>query len=176
MKHNFYYKDGDIELRPMTYEDSEKYRLLRNQEQNKIRFFYQDEISYESQKLWFERYLADETDIMFSFYYRGIFAGGNAVYHLNRQEGIGEYGRLLVDKINFPIKGLGSSITYAASYIAYKELGLSKLYSEIYEDNLPSMNACLKAGFQEIETRILDSGKKIFYIENTFLNLRKDCQ
>lgn len=174
MKHDFFYKDGDIELRPLTYEDSERYRLLRNQEQNKMRFFYSQEISYESQKLWFEKYLKDETDIMFAFYYKGSFAGGNAIYHLDQQAGIGEYGRLLVDKITFPDKGLGSAITYAASYIACRELGLSKLYSEIYEDNLPSMYACLKAGFEEIETRTLTDGRTVFYIENTFSNIRKD--
>ena len=174
MKHNFFYKDGDIELRPMTYEDSEKYRLLRNQEQNRIRFFFNGQISHDSQLAWFEKYLSDETDIMFSFYYKGAFAGGNAIYHLNRQEGTGEYGRLLVDKIHFPMKGLGSAITYAASCIAYEKLGLSKIYSEIYEDNLPSMYACLKAGFKEIETRTLNDGQTVFYIENTFSGFRKD--
>lgn len=171
MKHDFYYKDGDIELRPMTYEDSEKYRLLRNQEQNRIRFFYSSPISVEGQKLWYDKYLSDETDIMFSFYYKGEFAGGNAIYHINKEKKTGEYGRLLVDKIRFQDKGLGSAITYGASCIAREQIGLSVLYSEIYEDNLPSMYACLKAGFREVDTHILESGRKVFYIENTFSNI-----
>lgn len=174
MKHDFFYQDGDIELRPMTYDDSEKYRLLRNQEQNRVRFFFSGQISSESQRDWFEKYLTDETDIMFAFYYKGIFAGGNAVYHIDRQKGTGEYGRLLVDKIHFPTKGLGSAITFGASCIAREQLKLSMLYSEIYEDNLPSMYACLKAGFHEVETRTLKDGKKVFYIENTFSGIRKD--
>ncbi len=168
MKHDFFYKKGDIELRPMTLADSQKYRILRNQQQNRIRFFYQGQITADDQQAWYDQYEKDANDIMFSFYYKGIFAGGNAIYHIDRQKGMGEYGRLLVNKLLFPEKGLGSAITYGTSMIAHMHIGLSKLYSEIYEDNLPSMYACLKAGFQEVETRTLDNGRKVFYIENTF--------
>lgn len=174
MKHDFYYCNGDIELRPMTYEDSQKYRLLRNQEQNRLCFFYQSALSAEKQRSWYEKYEKDDTDIMFAFYYQNVFAGGNAIYHIDREKGCAEYGRLLVDKINFPEKGLGSAITFGASEIACKDLSLSMLYSEIYESNLPSMHACLKAGFHEVETRMLNNRKKIYYIENTFEQIRKD--
>ena len=174
MKHDFYYRNGDIELRPMTYEDSQKYRLLRNQEQNRLCFFYQGLLSAEDQQNWYAKYETDDTDIMFAFYYRNVFAGGNAIYHIDREKGCAEYGRLLVDKINFPAKGIGSAITYGASVIACKDLGLSMLYSEIYESNLPSIHACLKAGFHEVETRMLDNGQKIYYIVNTFEQIRKE--
>ena len=174
MKHDFYYQSGDIELRPMTYEDSQKYRLLRNQEQNRLCFFSQDVLSAEDQRNWYEKYEKDDTDIMFAFYYRNIFAGGNAIYHIDRKKGCAEYGRLLVDKINFPEKGLGSAITYGASEIARKDLSLSMLYSEIYESNVPSVYAHLKAGFHEAETRTLDNGRKIYYLEKTFEQIRKE--
>ena len=99
---------------------------------------------------------------------------GNAIYHIDREKGCAEYGRLLVDKINFPEKGLGSAITYGASEIACKDLGLSMLYSEIYESNLPSMYAHLKVGFHEVETCMLNDHQKIYYLENTFEQIRKD--
>lgn len=174
MKHDFCYRNGEIELRPMSYEDSQKYRLLRNQEQNRLCFFYHGILSAEEQKNWYDKYEKDNTDIMLAFYYKGSFAGGNALYHIDLEKGCAEYGRLLVDKINFAQKGLGSAITYGTSYIACKELGLSMIYSEIYESNLPSMHACLKAGFHEVETRTLESGEKIYYIENTFEQIGKD--
>lgn len=174
MRHDFYYRNGDIELRPMTYEDSQKYRLLRNQEQNRLCFFYQGLLSAEEQRSWYEKYEKDDTDIMFAFYFKNVFAGGNAIYHIDREKGCAEYGRLLVDKINFPVKGLGSAITYGASEIACKDLGLSMIYAEIYESNLPSMHACLKAGFQKVETRMLNNVQKKYYIENTFAQIRKD--
>lgn len=174
MRHDFYYRNGDIELRPMTYEDSQKYRLLRNQEQNRLCFFSQGLLSAEDQRNWYQKYEKDDTDIMFAFYYRNLFAGGNAIYHIDREKGCAEYGRLLVDKINFPEKGLGSAITYSASEIARKDLGLSMLYSEIYESNLPSVYAHLKAGFHKAETRTLDNGQKIYYLEKTFEQIRKE--
>lgn len=174
MRHDFYYRNGDIELRPMTYEDSQKYRLLRNQEQNRLCFFNQGLLSAEDQQRWYQKYETDNTDIMFAFYYKNVFAGGNAIYHIDREKGCAEYGRLLVDKVNFPVKGLGSAITYGTSVIAWKDVALSLLYSEIYESNLPSMHACLNAGFHEVETRALNSGQKIYYIENTFEKIRKE--
>lgn len=174
MKHDFYYQSGDIELRPMTYEDSQKYRLLRNQEQNRLCFFSQGVLSAEDQRNWYEKYEKDDTDIMFAFYYRNVFAGGNAIYHIDRKKGCAEYGRLLVDKINFPEKGLGSAITYGASEIACKDLGLTMLYSEIRDGNLPSLYAHLKVGFHEVETCMLNEHQKIYYLEKTFEQIRKE--
>lgn len=177
MKHDFHYRSGDVELRPMTYEDSQAYRLLRNQEQNRRRFFYQGLLSEQQQKSWYDRYLQDDTDIMFAFYYQGRFAGGNAVYHIDRDNGRAEYGRLLIDKRNFPQRGLGRSITYGAAHIARNVLSLSTLYSEIYESNLPSMKACLNAGFHEVETRALENGDTVFYIEYALEQLgEKPCE
>lgn len=166
MKHSFYYEDGALCMRPMSYEDSQKYRALRNEEQNRMRFFYNAAISEEAQSAWYEKYEKDETDYMFSFYYKGQFAGGNAVYHVDFEKKTGEYGRLLVDKIHFPQKGLGSAITYATSQIAKKDLGLTMLFSEILSDNLPSLYSCLKAGFRKVDTRMNEKNLEVFYIEN----------
>lgn len=168
MKHNFTCICGDIELRPMTQEDSQKYRILRNQAQNRFRFFNSDFITEENQRAWYQAYEQDPTDIMFAFYYKGMFAGGNAIYHINYEQGTGEYGRILVDKENFPQKYLGSTITYHACQIVHRELGLSRLFAEIYEDNLPSLYACLNAGFHKTEMRTLENGKNVYYIEQTF--------
>ena len=167
MKHNFSYYDGILEMRPMSYADSEQYRQLRNLDNNRKRFFYSNKISASDQKTWYENYLKDETDYMFAFYYNGQFAGGNAIYHIDFKKRVGEYGRLLVNKQSFPIKGLGSAITYATAQIAANSLGLQMLYAEIYEDNMPSYYACLHAGFHFVELRATENNKKIYYIENT---------
>mgnify|MGYP001026149939 FL=1 len=168
MKHTFTCLSGDIELRPMTLEDSQRYRIIRNQDQNRFCFFNSEVISEESQYNWYAAYEQDETDIMFAFYYKGKFAGGNAIYHIDYEKGTGEYGRILVDKQSFPQKGLGSAITYHACQTVHRELGLSRLFAEIYEDNLPSLHACLNGGFHKAEMRTLENGRRIYYIEHTF--------
>lgn len=174
MDHHFSYQQDDFEMRPMTYEYSEKYRLLRNREENRNRFFYNSVISVESQKAWFESYLSDPADYMFALFYQEEFAGGSAIYNVDFEKKTGEYGRLLVDKMRFPIKGLGTTFTEMASLIARKELGLYLLYSEVLTDNLPSFYSTIKTGFQHVETRLNDKGVEVFYIENLLVP-EKDC-
>lgn len=137
----------EVEIRPLSYEDSQLYRVLRNKNNHRKWFIYQDIISEEEQAVWYEHYLSDVSDAMFAIYYQDKFVGGNAVYHIDNSLKRGEYGRLLLDEGLVGGKGIGKVSTLLACSIAKDLLGLKELYLEVFPDNIPALKTYEYAGF-----------------------------
>lgn len=145
MEHTLTAADSVIALRPLSAEDSERYRLLRNQDRNRVCFFYSEIITPEAQRKWYRQYLTATDDYMFSVYDKEErFLGGAALYHI--EAGSAEFGRLLIDR-DANGKGTGLRVLSLLCGLAAQRFGLSLLHLEVYEDNLPARKTYEKAGF-----------------------------
>lgn len=145
MFHNFTAKHEDVVLQPMTIEDSEKYRRLRNQ--NEIRCWFETQIiiSEEAQRNWFLSYLKKSSDLMFSIYHTdGVFIGGCSLYKIE-SGGTAEFGRLIIAP-EFRGNGFGRKATTATLEIA-KKIGLQSVHLEVFADNQTAIRTYCAAGF-----------------------------
>jgi len=149
MKHDLTWRDADIVLNPLSYEDSQHYRRLRNVEANRRWFVYTGTISCEAQREWYQAYLRREDDYMFSVYSpNGTFLGGVALYNIEKDRA--EFGRLLIDRTAYGKPGAGYYATRALCHLAREELGLTLLHLEVLTHNLPALKTYEKAEFKII--------------------------
>lgn len=142
--------EDKVLLKPMSYDECQKYRKLRNKEDIRDCFVYKDFISREAQYIWYKKYLKLDNDCMFSIYYDGMFVGGNAIYNINFEKKEAEYGRLLLNQATVKRKGLGKVVTKLACIIAKQSLGLKRLYLHVYANNLPAIKVYKYVGFDLI--------------------------
>lgn len=169
MNHNYSVEWGPVILLPMTAETSERYRQLRNKIEIRKWFVTSSEISEQQQYEWFQNYLKDDNDIMFSIHSNTddqTFLGANAIYRIQNDKKIAEYGRLAILP-QFSGQGIGFAATMAACAITKAVLRLEKLHLEVYKDNIAAVNIYRKAGFQlncqssTVKGSILHMQKKI---------------
>ena len=146
MKHNYKRKSGNLLLLPMSVEDSESYRILRNQNENRARFFNTSVISKEQQLKWYDSYLANDSELMFSIFENGIFIGGVGIYDINIISKSAEIGRIIIDKSIAGGKGYASVVIKELCEIA-RSLGINILYANIKSDNIASIKSFSNAGF-----------------------------
>ena len=165
MNHDYTMKYDRVELRPLTYEDAENMRILRNS--NRDRFVTSAEISREAQRAWFEKYLKKNGDCMFSVYHikTGKWIGAVGIYDINEEAGTAEFGRLLVDKTVTGESGLGTDTTICACSIAFSHIKVKKVLLEVYEDNIPAVRTYLRSGFTEYGETFDDNGKRMILME-----------
>lgn len=146
IEHTFTCTDAALLLRPLTPADSERYRLLRNQDQNRRCFFYSDPISVKSQQEWYQNYLRRENDYMFAVCDAdGTFLGGAALYDVTGDTA--EFGRLIIDQAAAGRSGCGAQALLLLCRLARETLHLTSLHLEVYQDNLPARKTYEKAGF-----------------------------
>lgn len=133
----------------MEEETSEKYRLLRNREDNRKYFFSKEEITSEQQKVWFESYLKKSDQYMFSVHLSetGEFIGGLGFYALDDINHSAEFGRIIIDRKKVSGKGFGSKAIAAVTNIAFNELDIIEAYAYIYSNNIASMRSFKNAGY-----------------------------
>lgn len=159
MKHNYSDYTDEIELRPMVFSDIEAMRQLRNQ--NRKYFLCSDKITSTDQQRWYNRYLETPDDYMFSIFQQKRWIGAVALYNIKYEERIAEFGRLMIVKSTVVRKGLGTVATICACKIGFEQLGLSKIYLEVYEDNLPAIKTYERAGFFRCGERVDSTGRTI---------------
>ena len=146
MKHNIHICCDRLDLEPMSEEDSEKYRKLRNREENRCFFFDKEVITVEQQRDWYKRYCQSEDDRMFSIFEQGLFVGGIGIYNIDFAKEEAEIGRVIIDRKIASGKGYATEAIIGLSKVAF-EMGIKRLFAIIYNDNIASIKSFLKAGF-----------------------------
>lgn len=147
MDHAYRISIDDVIICPMTWEDSEKYRVMRNEPGSRESFFQAVEISFEQQKQWYGKYLGREGEYMFSIWSAECFVGGCGIYNLNEKEKSAEFGRILIG-MKYRRRGVGAKATKAAVNVARNCLGLKRLVLYVKGNNVPAINIYLNAGFK----------------------------
>ena len=165
MNHKINGEYGRGILTPLTLEESEWMRILRNQ--NKQWFIYSEEITQEEQKKWYQNYLCKPDDIMFSVYHKGSgkWIGAVALYNIDVINNQAEFGRIVVDGESVHKRGLGLDTTICACQIGFKQLGISKIKLEVYSNNIAAKKTYEKAGFSVIGIQKIEEGRKMISME-----------
>ena len=148
MNHQYSIKWGKVVLLPLSEEDSEKYRIIRNASRDW--FVNKGIITAEQQTAWYRKYADNPTEVMFSIYLNECFIGGNSLYCIDKKTQTAEYGRLLIAK-EFSGNGYGFLATKAVEEIAKEQLHLKKLFLEVYENNYPALSTYYKAGYEVLK-------------------------
>ncbi len=167
MNHRFSIKMDSILLLPLNEITGEQYRVLRNKKYVSKWFFHSAEITEQQQSEWFKSYLNNTSDIMFSIHLNDsqkTFIGANAIYDIQEREGIGEYGRVIIDP-RFAGRGYGYSATLAACIFAKDTLKLHKLILYVYQDNLAAVRTYVRSGFKHLNFITDETGNKMIYME-----------
>lgn len=148
MKHIHHYEYGRIILSPLSEEDIEELRILRNRERKY--FLTEVEITKQQQINWFESYLSKENDIMFKISHRNKpdeFIGAIAVYNIDFEKGIAEVGRTVIDKKKNDEAGLGMDATKAICLFSFTVLGIKNIVASILKNNIRILKVDTRAGF-----------------------------
>ena len=168
MKHNYSIETKNLMITPMTQEDSERFRKIRNRDGNREWFVYQDIITEEAQQKWYQNYLHRENDYMFAIYTNEIensFIGAMAIYDVDEKNSKAEIGRLIIDSEVSAGNGYGFETIQGVINISFQLLKLDMIYANIYEDNIPCIKSVLKAGMEIKGTLTDENGKTLVHVE-----------
>lgn len=149
MEHAYIIECPHFYLKPMNEDSAERYRRLRNMEENRKWFFHNEVISAEEQRRWYERYLTENGDYMFGAFERESqkYVGGIGIYDLDHTARTAEVGRILIDR-TYAGKGYGAEAIGGMIRFAQDQLGLRLLNAYIWSDNVASIRSFEKSGFK----------------------------
>lgn len=162
MRHNISVKYKDVGLSPLSEEDLEDLRTLRNQK--KDFFLNKSFISKESQKKWFDGYLARKGDYAFRIECGG-FAGSLSLIERDQGSGVYEFGRFMICDSTSG-QGVGSLAMAMACSIAFSAFGALQLELEVLESNAHAIRLYERMGFT-IENREHRNDDNIFTMRSS---------
>lgn len=151
MKHTYGAVYQDVRLRPLAKKDIEKLRIWRN-DVSKTRFLRRiGEITPQMQEKWFERYQADEDEIIFAIdeiseLHRIV--GSVALY--NFAGDTAEVGKIQIGDNEANGRGIGRKSLVMAMWIGFQKLGLKKIVGAVHPDNISAYKNDIKIGFQVV--------------------------
>lgn len=136
-----------VRICPLTYHEIEPLRKLRNA--HRQWFVHHDEISQESQNLWYQRYLLSPQDYMFSINRigDGRFIGGGALYNFCEDGREAEFGRFIIDRHAAEGPGFGFMATVAICELGFTQLSLQRIRLEVYKSNIAACKIYARVGF-----------------------------
>lgn len=162
MKHNYIINTNRLKLRQIEYDDLEQVMVWRNQDETRKWFLNNSIITWEQQLEWYKKYLDNDKDIMFiveEIVNTNSPIGTIALYNIDSDKHTAEFGRLIIGNLEARDRGFGLECTNAICDFGFHQLGLKKIHSDLFEDNIRSLKMCTKAGFQIISTYYKDNAK-----------------
>lgn len=142
-----------IILRPMTLADTDLIVTWRNKEIVRKNFIYQKPFTAEGHQHWFHTMI--DTGKAKQFIVCEKINGSNQdvrpigsayLRDIDYEFSKVEFG-MYIGEQDAHNKGYGTEITTLITEYAFKILGLHKVYSRIFADNIPSIKSCLKNNF-----------------------------
>lgn len=91
-----------------------------------------------------------------------------SIYHINPNIKSGELS-FVIGETKFKGQGMGKELVEGLTRLGFEELGLSKLFSTVVKENLPSMKALLANGY-----RIVSDSKSPVQSNEIFLEMTKE--
>ena len=157
MKHFYFGKLEDIELRPLSFEDLE---TLRNWRNDKNLTKYLRPIAYitkEMQEKWFLDYLEDKDIFTFSIFETNELkrlVGSVSIYNFRSSKA--EIGKIQIGDSEAHGRGIGKKALAVAMKIGFEKMGLSIFDISINQNNVPSYNNAVAIGFKKVDTKESD--------------------
>jgi len=138
-----------VRLRSIEANDLELLREWRNRKDIQQAFFHQEPITMEQQQDWYNRYLKDDTDMMFVIEDVKIHIpiGSIAIYHIDHNNKQCEIGRIMIGNKKYLGKGYAHEATMLLLDRAFKDLGLNRIYLEVFNHNSRGITLYESCGF-----------------------------
>ena len=148
-----------IRLRLLAAEDLPLTLRWRNRDEVRRWFFHADKITSQQHLQWFEQYQERDDDFVFVIEdvrnnYRPV--GQVALYHLDREKSIAEFGRLMIGEPDALGKGFARAATVSVLEFGFKQLDLDTIYLDVYSNNKNAISLYRYVGF--VENDICDNG------------------
>lgn len=141
----------NMRLVPLVSDDIENLRKWRNDEEQTQFLRKIGHITKEAQMAWFQDYLKDDTQIIFSIYETELLnrmIGSVALYNINLEKGTSEVGRIQIGVPEAHGKGLGRISLVGAIKVAFQCLGITKMEASVHKDNVQAHHNDMKIGFR----------------------------
>ena len=107
-------------------------------------------ISARQQRNWFEKQLADTSEInLVVANTTGEAIGTVSIYHIDRRNRKAEWGRLIIGDPNSRSAGVGAEVEALVLEYSFEHLNLHKLYCEVLKDNEKVVSMHKKFGFHQ---------------------------
>lgn len=149
MRHNYYAKYKNVELRPLSKQDIEFLRVWRNNSFQTQYLRKLKPITPEMQIKWFEEYLHNQDELIFAIVETeqlNRIVGSVALYDF--QENTAEIGKIQIGDEMVHGKGLGKISLVMCMLIGFSKLRLSKIVGSVHQDNIPAHRNDMQVGFQ----------------------------
>ncbi len=149
-KNKYSDEDGQIYIRPMTYDDAETFVRWRNSDAVKKYFIYREKFTREGQIAWMKNNVdtgrAAQMIVALVSDDRPI----GCVYFLNidRTHNKAEYG-VLIGETDARGKGYGTKIAKLMLKFGFEDLGLHRIYLRALEGNDRAIRSYENAGFKK---------------------------
>lgn len=163
MLHSITCKNDNICLCPMTAAQSELYRQLRNRDVVRCNFVSTSIITEEQQKTWFENYLNNDKEYMFSIFHGRGFIGGCSLYNISDNRC--EFGRFIIAP-EFSGRGYGKIVLSLVFSIA-RELGIESLFLSLLVNNSKALHLYESMGFYIVESEYKKNGKTMIQMKKS---------
>ena len=155
---------NNVNIQPIRIEDIELMRKWRNNENDKGVFFNNKYITKEEQEIWYEKYKNNINDKMFMIYYDEIPVGTIALYNIDFENNIAEFGRLLIGNTIFRGKNIAFRATKLLCEYGFSKLNLNNIILEVYKKNINAFNLYKKIGFKVVKEKTINN-KQVFLME-----------
>ena len=139
---------GNLELQPITSDDTDDILKWRNNENVKKYFIDQREVRREDHIRWLKEKSETGRVVQFIISQNERHVGTVFLKNIDYQHRKAEYG-IFIGEEDITGKGIGTAVAKRMTEYAFKELKLHKLYLRVLEDNIRAVRCYEKAGFQK---------------------------
>ncbi|MGQ9907544.1 MAG: GNAT family N-acetyltransferase [Candidatus Flexifilum sp.] len=142
-----------IRLRPLAETDLPLTLAWRNQDHIRRWFFHSDIIQPEQHRAWFDKYRAKDDDFVFIIVVKETDTpiGQVALYRIDRVQQEAEFGRIMIGEASASGKGYAREATQLiVQRFGFEQLGLRRIYLEVFADNAPAIAIYEKCGFRRV--------------------------
>jgi len=149
----------DVILQEITQKDIELIRNWRNKEDIRNNFLNSNEISSTQQEAWFRKYVKQENDRMFLILSEKLNnkpVGTVALYNIDFLKKEAEFGRLMIGEADAKGLGIGFLATKQMCEYGFEKLNLSRIYLQVFQENVVAKNIYEKIGFTILKTELIN--------------------
>jgi len=143
-----------IRLRLLEESDLPMTLSWRNQDHIRKGFINSEVITQKQHQSWYARYRECENDFLFIIEKIEILPkpiGQISLYHLDWEQGKGEYGRLLIGERAALHRGLAKQATQLLLNYAFAQLRMKEIELVVVSENIAAISLYKSCGFREVE-------------------------
>ncbi len=140
-----------LRLRLLEERDLEMTLAWRNQDDIRRWFVHSDPLALDAHRAWFDRYQQRDDDFLFLIEEIDRLRkpiGQAGLYHIDRDAGRAEFGRILIGEPDARGSGFAREATALLLSLALDHWGLDAVDLEVFHDNLPALQTYRRVGFE----------------------------